>query len=155
MPCLAFYCVPIAPPMYIEYDLDAHRITDFRLKPWASTFLVLRSALYEIESFQQAEGRSENQSGENGTKPKATSAPPAGLYALFVTDLSQAIDALLQQHYKLFPPITDRRKLRRTAERDKAIRAKFTAGITLQTLSKDFGLSVKRIYQIVKSSSGQ
>jgi hypothetical protein len=32
---------------YVIYDLDAHRITDFRLKPWADRFLVLRSALYD------------------------------------------------------------------------------------------------------------
>lgn len=32
---------------YIVYDLDAQRITDFRLKPWADRFLILRGALYE------------------------------------------------------------------------------------------------------------
>jgi len=34
---------------YIVYDLDTRRITDFRLKPWADRFLVLREALYENE----------------------------------------------------------------------------------------------------------
>ena len=32
---------------YIVYNLDSRRIVDFRLKPWADRFLVLRSALYE------------------------------------------------------------------------------------------------------------
>jgi hypothetical protein len=32
----------------IEYDLDAQRITDFRLKPWADKFVILRAALYEV-----------------------------------------------------------------------------------------------------------
>ncbi len=31
----------------VIYDLDAQRITDFRLKAWADRFLVLRAALYE------------------------------------------------------------------------------------------------------------
>lgn len=34
---------------YIEYDLDAKRITDFRLKPWADKFVILRAALYETD----------------------------------------------------------------------------------------------------------
>ncbi len=35
---------------YIVYDLDTRRITDFRLKPWADRFLVLRAALYQNEN---------------------------------------------------------------------------------------------------------
>jgi hypothetical protein len=35
---------------YIEYDLDAKRITDFRLKPWADKFLVLRAELYQEQT---------------------------------------------------------------------------------------------------------
>lgn len=35
---------------YIIYNLDTRRIVDFRLKPWADRFLVLRAALYEDES---------------------------------------------------------------------------------------------------------
>ena len=30
---------------YIVYNLDTQRIVDFRLKPWANRFLVLRAAL--------------------------------------------------------------------------------------------------------------
>ena len=32
---------------YIVFDLDSRRIVDFRLKPWADRFLVLRAAMYE------------------------------------------------------------------------------------------------------------
>ena len=32
---------------YLTYDLDTRRITDFRLKPWADRFLILRAALYD------------------------------------------------------------------------------------------------------------
>jgi DNA invertase Pin-like site-specific DNA recombinase len=35
---------------YVEYDLDTHRIVDFRLKPWADNFLIVRTALYEKEN---------------------------------------------------------------------------------------------------------
>jgi hypothetical protein len=31
---------------YIVYNLDTHRIVDFRLKPWADRFVMLRAALY-------------------------------------------------------------------------------------------------------------
>lgn len=37
---------------YVEYDLDARRITDFRLKPWADRFVILRGALYEAEKLE-------------------------------------------------------------------------------------------------------
>jgi DNA invertase Pin-like site-specific DNA recombinase len=33
----------------VIYDLDTQRIVDFKLKPWADRFLVLRSALYDNE----------------------------------------------------------------------------------------------------------
>ncbi|MCZ7554590.1 MAG: recombinase family protein [Anaerolineales bacterium] len=36
----------------IVYDLDTQRIVDFRLKPWADQFVVLRAALYEVEDEQ-------------------------------------------------------------------------------------------------------
>lgn len=42
---------------YIEYDLDAKRITDFRLKPWADKFVILRAALYETEQPQLDEAK--------------------------------------------------------------------------------------------------
>ena len=35
---------------YIVYDLDAQRIVDFRLKPWADRYLTLRAGLYELEA---------------------------------------------------------------------------------------------------------
>ena len=33
--------------LYLEYDLDQGRITDFRLQPWAERFLIFRARLYE------------------------------------------------------------------------------------------------------------
>ena len=33
----------------VYYDLDTRRITDFKLKPWADRYLVVRTNLYEAE----------------------------------------------------------------------------------------------------------
>jgi len=40
----------------IVYDLDQQEIVDFRLKPWADQFLVLRAALYAEEQKGELEG---------------------------------------------------------------------------------------------------
>jgi hypothetical protein len=46
----------------VIYNLDTHRIVDFKLKPWADRFLVLRAALYEGEN-QDAEDSSSASQG--------------------------------------------------------------------------------------------
>ena len=40
---------------YLVYDLDTRRITDFRLKPWADRFLILRASLYDLEAGEVGE----------------------------------------------------------------------------------------------------
>jgi DNA invertase Pin-like site-specific DNA recombinase len=57
---------------YVIYDLDARRIVNFRLKPWADRFLTLRSALYEDDS----KGKSGSMPG---TKPQAEDVTPEGI----------------------------------------------------------------------------
>ena len=64
---------------YIEYDLDARRITDFRLKPWAEQFLIMRAALYELESPQNDEGGKESNTVGVGPNEKYTRVPPEGI----------------------------------------------------------------------------
>jgi hypothetical protein len=44
---------------HIVYNLDTKRIVDFRLKPWAERYLVLRSALYERDD------KTDDESSEN------------------------------------------------------------------------------------------
>ncbi len=59
-------------------NLPARRITDFRLKPWADKFLVLRLALYEIDvPHEGGAGKEGNAIGE-GTNSMARIAPPEG-----------------------------------------------------------------------------
>jgi hypothetical protein len=60
---------------YITYDLDAQRIVDFRLKPWADRFVTLRAALYEGDSNEnlpsseaQGEGKPVTPTGLGGVK---------------------------------------------------------------------------------------
>src|SRR5690606_4270446 len=66
---------------YIEYDLDAKRITDFRLKPWADKFVILRAALYETETTnppQFSETGSRGDSDETVLEPLYRDARPEG-----------------------------------------------------------------------------
>ncbi len=57
---------------YVIYDLDSRRIVDFRLKPWADRFLVLRSALYE-------DGETPENGAPSGIKPQAEAVAPEGI----------------------------------------------------------------------------
>jgi hypothetical protein len=38
---------------YVTYDLDRQEIVDFRLKPWADQFLMLRAGLYAEERYYE------------------------------------------------------------------------------------------------------
>ncbi len=68
---------------WVEYDLDARRITNFRLKPWADRFMVLRGALYEEEKRAEngdSEGEKELASPSQEVKQAV---PHRGLEPLF------------------------------------------------------------------------
>ena len=57
---------------YIVHDLDARRIVDFRLKPWADKYLTLFAGLYQVEG------------NENPPRQEVgTAVPPRGLEPLF------------------------------------------------------------------------
>ncbi|MBP8972753.1 MAG: hypothetical protein KBH93_02665 [Anaerolineae bacterium] len=53
---------------YLVYDLDTRRITDFRLKPWADRFLVLRMELYR-EEYPDLAAKVEAALGEKESPP--------------------------------------------------------------------------------------
>jgi hypothetical protein len=59
---------------YIAYDLDTRRIVDFRLKPWADRFLVLRAALYKDETGSDQSGIRTT----TGSEPQAEDMLPEG-----------------------------------------------------------------------------
>jgi len=56
----------------IVYDLDTQRIVDFRLKPWADRFIVLRAALYEdVDGGGDDSGATSGGSGEDTSESQA------------------------------------------------------------------------------------
>ncbi len=60
---------------YVVFNLDTRRIVDFRLKPWADRFLVLRSALYGNEEGSDQSGNRTT----TGSEPQAEDVLPEGL----------------------------------------------------------------------------
>jgi hypothetical protein len=60
---------------YIVYDVDNKRITDFRLKPWADRFIVMRAALYEDASGDGRADGSETTVSADGFNPGTVSCP--------------------------------------------------------------------------------
>ena len=115
------------------------------------SFSGLRSVFYEIEHSRRAENVQENIADENYANQKATSAPLESSYALFRTTISQATAYMLDRHYSLYLPITDRRKVIKTEDRDREIRARYAAGANIKQLAEIYGLTDKRIYQIVRA----
>jgi DNA invertase Pin-like site-specific DNA recombinase len=65
----------------VEYNLDTKRITDYRLKPWADNFVILRAALYEYENEMPhfREARKDEIGEEEDTKNVSRIAPPEGI----------------------------------------------------------------------------
>src|SRR5690606_29060567 len=57
----------------IVYDLDTQQIVDFRLKPWADQFIILRAALYETEDDPDGGGTSSGASGQADAAARAVS----------------------------------------------------------------------------------
>ncbi len=51
---------------YVVYDLDRQQIVDFRLKPWADRYLVLRAALYGDDGGMLPHGDDGSDSGDSG-----------------------------------------------------------------------------------------
>jgi hypothetical protein len=68
---------------YIIYNLDQRRIVDFRLKPWADRFLVLRAALYEDESGSNPAFLRTT----SGSEPQAEDVLPEGFWPVRISSL--------------------------------------------------------------------
>ncbi len=61
----------------VVYDLDRQQIVDFRLKPWADRFVILREALYEIEDEQGGGSMGGGTSGQSDRVRALSSASEA------------------------------------------------------------------------------
>lgn len=134
---------------YVEYDLDARRITDFRLKPWADRFVILRGALYEAEKLE-SEGEKEPASPGLEVKQelphrglRSTSFPKVLFAVMF------AIEVAYQGHILPLRPATNGTMAKCT--RNDEIKARHAQGESLSRLAGLFGLSAQRVSQIVQS----
>jgi hypothetical protein len=129
---------------YITYDLDAQRIVDFRLKPWADRFVTLRAALYEGDSNENLPS-SEAQGEGKPVTPTGVGAPP-------VPSLKSAVEWLLERLYEGLPllekPVTDKHISRH--ERNRLICQRYAASETLESIAQDFGISVQRVHQLIQ-----
>jgi len=131
---------------YLVYDLDTRRITDFRLKPWADRFLILRASLYDLEKGEVREEKETPQAleGVHTEMPHshATSFPKIR-YAMVL--------AIRIAYYGLPRPTSPVSNGTPTkCERNAEIRRRHQNGEALPSLAETFGISEQRIAQIVR-----
>lgn len=126
------------------YNLDTHRIVDFKLKPWADRFLVLRAALYEGEN-QDAEDRSSESQG------MCTDMTPTGFDITRLPSLNTAIQRVLDLLYAGIPRSTKPviQKHISKSERNQQLRTRYAAGESLADLARNYDLSDQRVFQII------
>jgi len=67
---------------YVVYDLDRQQIIDFRLKPWADGYLVLRTALYHNTTGEETASHAVKQKDAPTVKWLKRHVPPRGLEPL-------------------------------------------------------------------------
>lgn len=63
---------------YIVYDFDRQQIVDFRLKPWADRYLILRAALYGDDGAGMPDGGQDDDSGDSGGSEEHSGAGVSG-----------------------------------------------------------------------------
>jgi hypothetical protein len=133
---------------YVAFDLDTRQITNFRLKPWADRFLVLRAALYE----------NENGSGTpisaamTGLEPVSRDVLSEGFWNISSATPSQAVAVILRLLYKDHPlpakPVSDIPPLK--ADRNCEIARRYLVGERAVDLAKEFGISVRRVNKLIR-----
>jgi DNA invertase Pin-like site-specific DNA recombinase len=121
---------------HITYNLDTQRIVDFRLKSWASRFLVLRTALY-IED--DPEDKNASASGRRNM-------PHTGLETR-LRFYRLAAKTILNNVFKGQSPRILQTKTLLT--RNQSIQALYAEGSLMADLADDYGISHQRVYQIV------
>jgi len=116
---------------YITYDLDKQEIVDFRLKPWADQFLVLRTVLYAEEK------KNDHQIDDRRIAPTR--------FGLIRQPLEEIIQWLL-----VFGELRDKPNQH---NRNTEIRRRHGSGEPLSHLAREFGISPQRVHQIVNFKS--
>jgi hypothetical protein len=134
---------------YIVYDLDIRRIVDFRLKPWADRFLVLRTALYDTDSGEDL-AQSE---GIRGTKLNAPDVAPEGFEDSSSASIEKAVQSILRLLYagmelpseaiSDYTPTKD--------ARNDEIYQRYLTGERAVDLAREYRMSLQRIYKIIRN----
>jgi hypothetical protein len=145
---------------YIVYDLDKHRIVDFRLQPWADRFIKLRASLYpdgdgpegKVVQADKGEGN-EKYSGRDDAQVLNTEVPHRGLLTIslpLLEDADSCIAALIYLSETLSSePISGRTPTK--TERNAEIIHRYTNGETVPRLALIYNISETRIYQILQN----
>ncbi|MFC1959914.1 recombinase family protein [Chloroflexota bacterium] len=145
---------------YLTYDLDTRRITDFRLKPWADRFLILRARLYDgnpvmVPNDDPGDDEFEGEEKENaGHQGLHTEVPHRGLWNRGFHRARCAMDYGLRLVYwgRRVPesPVTDSSV--QQVERNTLIRVAYTDGISVSELMRQHRISRSRVYQILQNN---
>lgn len=147
---------------YVTYDFDRQQIVDFRLKPWADRYLVLRASLYgddeslpdEIDESGDFEGdvtgeQTDEKQNRSCLKTTNDLCPIGDFGARNVRGLisvSEAVKFILEKLNSL-PSLPD--PTLTTRERNIIIRARYAAGVSQADLARQFEISYQRVHQIV------
>lgn len=124
---------------FIVYNLDEQRIVDFRLKPWADRFLVLRAALYEDETVAKMQNAP--------TQALKRNMPHTGLETL-LRFYRRAAKTVLNNIFIGQPPRILQAKT--LLSRNQRIQALYAEGELLCDIARDYGISSQRVWQIVQ-----
>lgn len=134
----------------VSYNLDTQWIVNFRLKPWADRFIMLRADLYEDETGEKEKPEDES----SGSLTEGTQVPHSGLGFPSVPSLEEAVQRILSLVYAHTPlpsqPISGREPPK--TERNLEVARLYSLGVSVPELAKHFGISVQRVYQILKST---
>ncbi len=129
---------------YIVYNLDTRRIVDFRLKPWADRFLVLRSALYEDDL------NSENDATIT-IKPEAEDVIPEGFEVISGASPKMAAQRLLRFLYPIPFPTDPQKKDQFIREsRDQDLHERYAAGERVVDLAEEYEMTTQGIYRVLR-----
>jgi hypothetical protein len=122
---------------YIVYNLDKQRIVDFRLKPWANRFLVLRAAV----------AAEEKSGSKNAYSNGRREVPHTGLQPRGYFSVKEAIWTSLKRLYYNIPSKIE--LVLSIERRDEEIRERYAKGESIPKLAVAYELSNARIHQIL------
>jgi hypothetical protein len=132
----------------IVYDLDAWQIVDFRLKPWADRYLVVRIDLYGNDDSSPNASEDEKQ---NAHLKRMSVLCPIGAYeaqyAPSLEPVARAVACVLERIRTLSQPPDPSLSIR---DRNRIILARFDGGESQADLARTFKLSYQRVHQIVR-----